>query len=143
MKKATPKNGKHLIERNDALDEKMKKHPDLAKSIEDLFILGRRNRKLIKVLYGLVVAVIVLGGAVTYLASQVVITKNRNESNHIALVNSCNSGNDFRKDNLALWTYILNIKPVQPPTDDQKKVASDFTAFVHKTFALRDCTHIK
>lgn len=140
---AEPKNGKHLIARNDALDKKMKQHPDLVQNIEDLFVLGRRNRKLIRVLYGLVVVVVILGAAVTYLTSQVVISKSRAESNHITLVNSCTSGNEFRKDNLSLWTYILNIKPVQPPTDAQKKIANDFAALVNKTFAPRDCTNIK
>ena len=141
--KPKPKNGKHLIARNDALDAKIKKRPYMDKDVETLSAMGRRNLKLIRILYASVALEIILTGAVAYFASQTIISKNRTEINHVAIVRSCESGNGFRKDNLALWTYILALPTQQPLTDAQKDVAADFTTFVNKTFALHDCSQIE
>lgn len=139
---AKSKNGKRLIARNDALDKRLKKHPDLDKNIETLFAIGKRNRRLIKLLYISVILEVIMSITITYLASQVVLSKNRIENTHISLVNNCKSGNDLRKDNLALWTYILNIPPPKPPTKQQEQITIDFKSFIKNTFALRDCSKL-
>lgn len=134
---------RQLVKKSDELDKKMKKHPDIDKNIEALFAIGRRNRRLIKLLYLSLIVEAVLVCAVIYFASQAAVTRSRVENTHNSLVNSCESGNDFRRDNLALWQYILNIPPTQPPSPDQKKTVEDFSKFVKTTFALRNCSQIK
>lgn len=67
---------------------------------------------------------------------------NQNKSIREILVANCQSANEFRTDQLKLWSYILNVTPEEPPTPEEQKVRQDFTVFLNKTFELRDCSEL-
>lgn len=133
----------NIVERSDQIDEKLKKIPDLNKNIDDLVAYGRRNRKLIWLSWLSIIFDLILTLAVIYFANQSIISRNRIESTHISVVANCQAGNNFRKDNLKLWNYVLAVPSPTPRTEQQEQTRTDFRKFVNKTFELRDCSKIQ
>lgn len=131
-----------VIKRSDELDERMTKLPDLNQAVVDLITSGKRLRRLINLIYVVIILEVALSivGVIIYTGSQV------NRANiatlHASLVSSCKANNDFRSDNLKLWQYLLAIPPEQPQTPAQQKITTDFNSFVSKTFAPRNCDTI-
>lgn len=69
----------------------------------------------------------------------------RAESNHDAIVRSCETSNEARAKNKELWNYILSLPPSNDgnaSTPDQQKRVNDFKAFLDDTFKIRDCKNI-
>lgn len=64
------------------------------------------------------------------------------KSVHDQQVATCQSGNESRKLQVQLWDYVLGFPPSRPRTEAQDKQIADFKAYVHKTFAPRDCSKI-
>jgi len=62
--------------------------------------------------------------------------------NHEILIQNCNVGNDFRRNELKLWNHILGIPPNHPLSAQEQKQVSDFKVFLASTFKLRDCSNI-
>lgn len=69
----------------------------------------------------------------------------RAESNHDAIVRSCETSNEARAKNKELWTYILSLPPSndgKASTPEQQKRVEDFKAFLDDTFKIRNCNNI-
>ena len=62
--------------------------------------------------------------------------------NHEVLIQNCNVGNDFRRNELKLWNHILGIPPNHPLTTEEQKQVDDFKVFLNNTFQLRDCSKL-
>jgi hypothetical protein len=64
----------------------------------------------------------------------------RNYTHGLAVV-QCESGNEFRTNDQARWTYLLTL--LGPPrTDHDRALVAQFTAYVKKADAPRDCDAI-
>lgn len=61
------------------------------------------------------------------------------ESNHNAIIRSCENSNEARKNNAVLWDFLLAQQPIQPQTAEQTAFRQEFIALKEKTFAQRDC----
>lgn len=130
------------VARSDELDKKLEQVPDIDKAVSDLITSGAQNRRLIRWVITSIVFEVVLTFAIGFVFVQTQFARANTISNKNALIASCNSGNEFRKSNLVLWQYILDIPPETPRTQQQTDKTAKFQEFLDKTFALRDCTRI-
>lgn len=130
------------VKRSDDLDRKLQEHPDIDKSVKTLIEGSKRMRTLINLVIVSLVFEFFLTVAIAYVFSVAQYNKSNVVSNQKALVASCNAGNEFRKSNLVLWQYILNIPTDRVPTPEQTQRTQNFQAFLDKTFALRDCSNL-
>lgn len=134
---------KDLIRRSDQLDDKLDNMPNsLDKTVAGLVTYGRQNRTLIRWLTVSIVLELFLAIGFMFVLTQQQINSNTIKTNRNAIITSCNSGNEFRKDNLELWQHILAIPPTTPQTDEQIRTREEFTTFINNTFAPRDCSKL-
>lgn len=102
---------------------------------------GHRNRQLIwglviSVLLNLVVGVIAISASLE--AKEATSAAHRNAEN--ARV-SCEVGNESRRLQNQLWTYVLDLSEKNPNrTPEQRKQIAQFRAYIAVVFAPRDCS---
>lgn len=133
-----------LVQRSDTLDVIVNRS-DVSRSIEQLQTSGERLKKLVKytrIAIGLEF-LLVVGFVIVFTLTQV--NRSSLESARASVIASCNANNEFRKDNLVLWKYILAVprdpsRPVQTPTEREN--VKNFTAYVENVFSPRDCERI-
>lgn len=134
-----------IDQRNKELDKKIE-HTDLPDAVQVLIKDAKRRRhQLLALTVSLILDFLLTIGlfAVSVKTQQVA---GQADSNHQAIVRSCEASNEARANNKALWDYILELppNPTQGPLSaDQQKQREDFKIFVAKTFAARDCSAIK
>jgi hypothetical protein len=59
----------------------------------------------------------------------------------------CESGNEFRAQQVQLWMYLITISPPPPHETaaqraQRRETVRVFTAYIHRVFQQRDCTKI-
>jgi hypothetical protein len=111
-----------------------------ADEVERQDVYGRHNRQLI---WGLVASVLfsLAMGAVAISASlqatQATSAANRNAENSRI---TCEAGNESRRLQNQLWTYVLDLSSRNPNrTIQQQKQIAQFRAYIATVFAPRDC----
>lgn len=127
-----------LDSRSDELDKKLEDNP-VDKGIEALAKGVSRQRRAIRLLAVSIVLEFVLTIGVAVIAFKTNEALNLSQSNKDAVIANCETANDSRKNQLALWNYVFAIPPSQPPTPDQQTRAKEFKSFVDITFQPRDC----
>lgn len=128
----------NLEERDNELNKQMTKHP-AEESVQILVKDAQRRTRQLRILTGSVIFQIFFLFGLAYGWYQNHEIALQAETNKNAIVRSCETSNDSRKNQLELWNYILSITPEQPRSEAQNKQAEEFRAFVNKTFAPRDC----
>ena len=111
---------------------------------------GKRNR-LMAWLAG-AAAVIALGLAVAVAILYVQVSGNAATLSdlHSSSVTSCRSGNVTRANEIALWAHLISVSEAQPPPPHEsaaqrkhsEELLAQFLAYVHRTFASRNCTQL-
>lgn len=135
-----------LFARSEHLDERLKELP-IDVLVAKLVTSGRRNRHLIRlVALGLMLDIALTGAAFGgYLAIRRVA--NTTARNAATLSQLCEAGNEFRRENRALWQPVLN-ESKRAPADPrlspagrqrQERLAQDFQKRLNNTFASRPC----
>lgn len=127
-----------LDTRNAALNKELEENP-IDVQVEALARADKRQSRQVVVLAITVVFDVLLTIGFGYITVRTHQLANQSENNRVALTRNCETANDSRKNNRALWDYILAIPTPDAPTVDQQKNRTDFKAFVDKTFASRDC----
>jgi hypothetical protein len=89
----------------------------------------------------LAVVAVVVAGASSWFAVRAV----RGEvTSRASVVQLCQSGNDFRGQQVQLWTHIIEISappPAETPAQQRQRAAliASFRKYVQQVFAARDC----
>jgi uncharacterized iron-regulated membrane protein len=130
--------GTNLEERDNALNEEIAKHP-AEESIEVLVKDARRRTRQLHILTATVILVIIMLLGLAGVSYKLYQISKLAQSNKAAVVANCETANDSRQNNKALWDFVFALPPDQPPTPEQAQRAAEFKGFVAKTFALRDC----
>lgn len=127
-----------LDSRNEELDKKLEENP-----IDDIvhaLVRADDNRKnqvrWLAVSLLLDVLLTIAFGWVTIQTHNLAVEA---ESNKTALIRNCETANEARKNQRALWGFILSVPPQEPRTPEQQKRVDSFSQFVDTTFAPRDC----
>lgn len=130
-----------LEQRNAELEKKLAGSP-LPLAIEALIKDASKRKRQVRLLTISIFLDILLtiGLAVVSLNTHKLATQA--DSNQQAIIRSCETGNEARANNKQLWTYLLNIPTPNAPTFQQQQVRDQFSAFVDKTFAPRDCSKV-
>jgi hypothetical protein len=96
-----------------------------------------------KVVFGLAVSTIFIilfvAAGTSYALS--VYAVDRATSNAVTLTELCQSGNDFRTDQITLWKFIVNLNR-QPRTPAEQEAINRFYKYVQRVFKLRDCSKV-
>lgn len=131
-----------LDERKAELDKKLD-NTDLSEAVHTLVKDARRRKVqiivlIISVSFDLLLTIgIGLGWQANHrLASQA-------ESNRNAIIRSCETSNEARRNNKQLWSYLLSQPPAEPIAPDRQAKIEQFKVFLDKTFAERDCSIVK
>lgn len=130
-----------LDERNEELNRKID-HTDLSSAVDTL-IKDAKKRKRQVILLSLSIGLdLLLTVGLGFLSIQTHNVASQSENNKVALVRSCETTNDARASNKALWDYLLALPSNEPATSAQQSEIDSFKAFIDKTFAPRDCKHL-
>jgi hypothetical protein len=124
-----------LISRSDALDERVAGSSE----VQALVRYSHRTRLLLRWLAVSLAFDFILSVGLGYVAirgQRVAVQANSIQER--ARV-GCLSGNEFRKTQLQLWHYILDLPPTTPRTPAQDAQQAAFRAYVDGQFALRKC----
>lgn len=127
-----------LDERSDALDKRLEEHP-AEEAIRVLVKDAKRRKRQLRILTVSVILDILLTfglATVSYQTSQIARLA---ESNKNAVVANCEVSNDSRRNNKALWDYLLALPPSETQTPAEAQQVNQFKSFVAKTFAERNC----
>lgn len=127
-----------LEERANTLDEKLKHNP-IDQNVEALIIGARRQRRATRLLtISIILEFLLIGGlaVVSYRTTQLTQLAQNNKD---AVLLNCETANDSRSNQRTLWGYVLSLTPIQPRTTEQQARVEEFSKFVDKTFAQRDC----
>lgn len=114
----------------------------LSNRIGELTAYGRRNRRLISWTIAGVLLDVVLTVGLVLSYSKANHADDRATRNHDQLVSTCAASNESRADVRELWGKLFKLSPSAPQTEEQKKRLADFRAYIDKTYAPRDCSHI-
>lgn len=128
----------NLEQRDDELNKQMAKHP-AEESIQVLVKDANRRKRQLHILTGTVIVTLVLALGLTFVSFKLFQITRLAQNNQDAVIQNCETANDSRKNQLALWNYVFSITPEQPRSDSQNQQTEEFRAFVEKTFAPRDC----
>lgn len=128
----------NLKQRDDELNKQMEKHP-AEESIQVLIKGAHRSKRNFRILTASVVFDLILSIALGYFAYKASETASLAQSNKNAVIANCETANDSRRNNKALWNFVFALPPTQPPTPEQTERIERFKKFVNKTFAERDC----
>lgn len=127
--------GDDLLERSDALDERIARSPDVA----DLVKASRRNWLVIRILGASVVIELLLGAGVAYLAYEARQTAAQANSLAAQARTTCLAGNQARAGQLQLWHYVLDMTATTARTPEQQEQATRFRIYIDELFAPRRC----
>lgn len=58
---------------------------------------------------------------------------------HRTQINACQAGNEARRNQIDLWTYVIQISAKPNQTQAQKDTVARFEVRLHQIFAPRDC----
>lgn len=135
-----------LDERADALDKKLA-HNDIDASITVLVHDARLRRRQIIGLTISIIFDIILTIAFAILSIQARDTAINVKNSQATIISSCQTGNEFRTTEAALWNHILALQPVMtdltPEQQTQRdKTVADFQTYLKTTFAPRNCNDI-
>lgn len=128
----------NLDQRNSQLEERLK-DSDLSKAVEVLVKDAKkrkRNEKILAISILLDVLLTLGLGLVSIQTHRIAV---KADTNRNALIRTCESGNEARKNNREIWDYVLEITANAPPNAQREK----FISKVNATFAPRDCSSIK
>ena len=128
----------NLEQRDDELNKQMAKHP-AEESIETLVKDAHRAKRRFRILAISVILDIFLSLGLAYVTVRLAETTRLSQTNKAAVIANCETSNQSRKDNKALWDFAFTLTPTQPQTPEQIKNTALFKEFVGKTFAQRDC----
>lgn len=131
-----------LDDRNDELNRKIGE-TNLPDAVISLAKTAKQNRNRIRLLAISIILDILLTIGLGLLAVQTHTTANKAESNSQALVASCQSVNDARANNKTLWDYLLSLPTPIAPTLQQQQVRNQFSVFLNKTFAQKNCDQLE
>lgn len=131
----------NLDDRNDKLNKRLQANP-IDSTIATLIKADQRHRRhiillTISLIFDLLLSIFLAFG--WHANHNLAI---RAESNHDAIIRSCETSNESRAKNKELWTYILSLPPSndgQASTPEQQKRLNDFKVFLDDTFAPRNC----
>lgn len=139
-------NDKTLDQRSKELEKKLEHNP-IDESVAVLIEGAKKQRKQILVLTISLMLDVLLTIGFGFLSVQTFTNTQATQNNSDVLVAGCESGNDFRKTEAALWNHILSIEPVRSDYTPEQQIARDktvaeFRKYLETTFAPRDCTKI-
>lgn len=120
-----------LDDRNAELEHKLEENP-IDNQIAVLVRADRRRK-------WQVLALTVIIAVLTVVAFKTFQLARLAQSNREAVVASCETSNEARKNNTILWDFILKQPSEKPLTAEQQRVRNDFIDLKNKTFAPRDC----
>lgn len=65
-------------------------------------------------------------------------------ANAVSVQQLCQSGNEFRAEQVSLWMYLISLSPPPPGETpaaraQRVKTIQAFTAYIHQVFAPRNC----
>lgn len=129
---------KTLDERNQELNDKIA-GSDLDQAVAALLADAKKRRRQIRLLFISIILDILLTIGLTGLSFVTHQLASNAENAQDAIINNCRVGNEARANNKQLWTYLLNLPTPNAPTLEQQKIRQQFSDFVDKTFAARDC----
>jgi hypothetical protein len=123
------------IQRSDDLDRRLERSGSIATLAET----GRRNRRMIHLLWVAIVLDVLLSvalGVTALRASQVAAqAASLQQQQHTA----CLAANDARTAQRELWDYLLSLPPSSPRTATQEAQLEQFRAYVNRVLAPRRC----
>jgi len=115
---------------------------DLAAEVKTLGIYGQHNRNMIWALVGSILLSLGLGVvavSASLEAREATSQATRNEEN--AKI-TCEAGNESRRLQTQLWTYVLDLAAENPElTAQQKKQIALFRGYVSTVYSPRDCNN--
>lgn len=120
-----------LDDRNAELEHKLEENP-IDNQIEVLVRADRRRKWHLVALSIVTIGMII----VSFKTFQLVKLA---QSNKDAVIASCETSNEARRNNTVLWDFILKQPPQKPLTKEQQTVRNNFIDLKNKTFAPRDC----
>lgn len=131
----------------DVADELNTSVVKLRDSVRDLTHYGRRNRQLIYITAVSIVLVVLLGVALAFVAVDARQASQRAEdASSLARRNTenarltCEAGNEARRLQIQLWTYVLDLSSSRPNlTVGQRQQIAQFRRYLATTYAPRDC----
>lgn len=127
-----------LDDRNAELEKKLEISP-VEKNIEVLVRDAAKRKRQVRLLAASLVFDLLLTVGLATISLKTNETAHLAQSNRDAVLANCETSNDSRKNNRALWDFAFALTPTQPPTEEQKAQTALFKEFVAKTFAERDC----
>lgn len=137
---------KTLDERSDQLDKQLEDNP-IDTSIAAIVKADKQRGRQVKILaISLVLDIVLTFGlaAVSFQAHDLAIQADHSRS---AQIESCKTGNEFRKTEANLWEHVLELQPIvnnlTPEQQAQRdKTVTDFRTYLTTVFAARDCATI-
>lgn len=124
-----------LIARSDDLDDKIAGSSD----VQAIIRYGHRTRLLLRWLAVSLAFDLVLSLGLGYVAIRAQQLAEQANSIQDRARAGCLSGNEFRKTQLQIWHYILDLPPTSPRSAAQEAQQAQFRAYVDGQFALRKC----
>lgn len=131
----------NLDERNATLNQKID-DTELPDAVSTLVKDAKKRKRQVKLLTASIILDLLLTIGLGFLSIQTHNIASKSESTQQALIKGCESTNDARSSNKLLWHYLLDLPTPAAPTLQQQQVRDQFTQFVDKTFALRDCSAV-
>lgn len=128
----------NLEQRDDKLNEQMATHP-AEKSIEVLVKDAKRRTRQLHLLTATVALTLILGIGLSVVSYKLYHITQLAQSNTQAVIDNCETANDSRKNQKALWDFVFALPSLEPPTAEEQARAAQFKAFIAKTFVQRDC----
>ena len=138
-----------LSERDDALDKKLEASP-IEQTVAALQKeADRRNWQIRGLFISLIIDVFLTVGlaAVAIQARDTALSAARSQASIIA---SCQTGNEFKTTEAALWNHIIDLSANSPSQQNltpeqeaqRQKILADFQTYLKTTFAPRDCNNV-
>lgn len=127
-----------LDSRNEDLNKKID-DTDLPSAVRVLIDDAKKRRNQIRWLVVSITLDFILTIGLTVLSIRTNQVASLAQSNRTALIQNCETSNDSRERQRALWAYVIALPPQQPPTPEQQKRVEEFQKFVDTTFSQRDC----
>lgn len=128
----------NLEQRDDELNRQMAEHP-AEESIRVLVKDAQRSKRRMRILTVSVILDILLTIGLATVSFKTSEVAHLAQSNKDAVIANCQTANESRRNNKALWDFAFTLTPDQPPTPEQNERTAKFKEFVAKTFAQRDC----
>lgn len=127
-----------LDDRNAELEEKLEHNP-IDEQIAALARSDKSRKRQVRWLAISLALDVLLTIGFGYTTLQANEAAKKAETNEVAIVRNCETANQSRKDQRELWGYVISLTPIEPRTEAQTNRVNQFSDFVDKTFAQRDC----